>query len=120
MKDLLEELWEADPDEPFCKIFTRETKKVIQNLLRYSKAELTEISYREDDGSVNNLLRCEAGRHRMILCYQSHLTSKGTFLEDNFRCVSISVEDWDDFSEYPHSIRLIRSTGDATVNPPSN
>ena len=33
---LLKESWDADPDEPFYKIFTRETKKGIQNAFYYS------------------------------------------------------------------------------------
>ena len=37
-----------------------------------------------------------------------------------FRFTSISREDWDIFVFYPDSIRLLNSSGDVTVQPPSN
>ena len=35
VKYLLEDLWSVDTDDTFCKIFTKEAKKGIQNLLLY-------------------------------------------------------------------------------------
>ena len=106
---LLYELWDAEPDETFYKIFTRETKKGIQNLLLHSKAELKEPSCREDDGSINGLIMHEVGNIRMLVRYRYNLISEGILPEDTaiFRFSCISKEDWDTFVNHPNSIRLI-------------
>ena len=43
IKNLLEEVWDFDPDENFSKIFSREAKKGIQDVIDMSKEELREL-----------------------------------------------------------------------------
>ena len=43
IKHLLEEIQDFDPDETFYKIFSREAKKGIQDVIDMSKDELKEL-----------------------------------------------------------------------------
>ena len=47
IKHLLEEAWDFNPDETFHKIFFREAKKGIQEVVDMSKKELKEFKWRE-------------------------------------------------------------------------
>ena len=51
-KYLLKELWDAEEEGPFFKIFTREYEKGIQKVLRHSKADLQDLTHRDDDRTV--------------------------------------------------------------------
>ena len=44
---LLEEVWGLDPEETFYKIFSRESKKGIQDVIEMSKEDLRELKWRE-------------------------------------------------------------------------
>ena len=54
IKHILEELWIIKEEESLYKIFTRECLKTrdIQKVLRFSKADLNELSYREDNDTI--------------------------------------------------------------------
>ena len=43
-KHLIEEIWDVDSDDLFCKMLARENKKGFIKLPRHSKAELKELS----------------------------------------------------------------------------
>ena len=55
VKNLLEELWDAEEEEIFYKIFIRETSKGFHKVLYHSKEEFRELSYREDYRTFYNL-----------------------------------------------------------------
>ena len=57
IKNILEEPWRIEEEEPLCKIFTGECMKTrdIQKVLRFSKTDLNDISCREDEDTVNFL-----------------------------------------------------------------
>ena len=82
IKLLLEELWDAEEEEALYKIFTRESKKGMQKVLRYSKEDLQVLSYREDDGTVFHFKKHEVGDVRMLVHYQQYLIVNGLFPED--------------------------------------
>ena len=63
----LEELWEAEEWEKCYKIFTRKTSKETHEVMRYSKEELHEISYAEEDGSMHYLKKHKVGDVRMLV-----------------------------------------------------
>ena len=55
VKCVLEELWDAEEEELFYKIFTIECQKGTQKVLRHSKSDIQDISCRDDDGNVHCL-----------------------------------------------------------------
>ena len=75
---VLEEMWDAEEEEPFFKIFTRECKKV----LRCSEAELQDLSHGDEDLTVYYIQKYEAGCAHMLVHYRSHLRGKKLFPED--------------------------------------
>ena len=122
VKHLLEELWDAEEDETFYKIFTRGTKKGTHKFVNFSKDELKDLSYREDDGSVHRLRLDEVGDVRMLFHYLSHLKARGLLPEnkESFRHNSISRRDWCNFVMDPDAMALLNSTGDITTQTPPN
>ena len=69
IKHALEELWDLEEEEPLCKTFTREClgEKSIQEMLQCSKAELKDLSHRDNDDSVLYLQKCDAGKFSMMV-----------------------------------------------------
>ena len=65
----------------------KKTSKEIHKVLRYSKEELHELSYREDDGSVHYLDKHEVGDVRMLVRYKSHLIAKYLLPKDIDSCL---------------------------------
>ena len=56
IKHLLGGVWDFDPDETFHKIFSRESKKGVQEVIDISKEELKELRCREDNGDLSDLI----------------------------------------------------------------
>ena len=94
---VLEELWDAEEEEPFHKIFSRlyMNEKGTHKILRCSNAQLEEISCRDDDDAVHYLQKNEAGDFHVLVHYQSHLIATELFAEDaeKFRFNSITRKD---------------------------
>ena len=65
VKHLLEELWEAEKEDALYKIFTKESKRGMQKFLRYSREDLKDLSYVEEDGTELKLKKHEIGEFRM-------------------------------------------------------
>ena len=88
---LLEEIWDADPEEPLCKIIKKETAKGIHKLLVCSREALAGLSCREDEGSISTFVMHKVGDICMTVEYQSSLIAKDLFPEDtnSFRLNSI-------------------------------
>ena len=84
VKYVIEELWDAEEEEPFCKIFTREclNRKETQKILQDSKENVQDISCRDDDGTANCLRKHEVGHVHMLVHYQSYLIAIELFPED--------------------------------------
>ena len=64
-------MWDLEEEEPLYKIFTRECLGTgsIQDVLQNSKAELKELSRRDDDDSVLYLQKHYMGKvHMMVHC----------------------------------------------------
>ena len=57
IKHVFGELWDAEEEDPFYKIFSREfmNTKGTQKILRHSKAQLQELSCRDDIDAVHYL-----------------------------------------------------------------
>ena len=64
---LLEEIWEFEPEDAFCKAFTRETKMRIHCILAKSRAQLLEITCREDDDNVAKIQDDKVGDICMLV-----------------------------------------------------
>ena len=81
---ILKELWIIEEEEPLYKIFTRECLKTrdIQKVVRFSKADLHELSFRDEDNTVLFLEKHETGDARMMFGYQRSLIAKNFFPED--------------------------------------
>ena len=96
---ILEEIWYSLPDEPFCKIFSREAKKGMRKVFQISRLELLDLTWREDDGTLYRSRAYEVGEIRMLNHYKVHLNTKGKFPYDpnTFRYNSTNREDWDYF-----------------------
>ena len=86
----------------------------MHKILQFSKDELINLSYRENDGSEHHLRLDEVGEIRMLFHYLSHLKARGFLPEDreSFRFNSISRRDWSNFAMDPDSIALLNSTKD--------
>ena len=121
VKNVIEELWEAEEEEPFSKIFTRECEKGMKKALRHSKSEIQDLSGGDNDRTVHYLRKHEAEDFRILAHYQSHLRATEVFPEDTdtFRFNYISRKDHVNFMSYPDAIALT-STGVITTNPPAN
>ena len=91
-------------------------------MLRLSKADLNELSLREDHDTVIFLENHEVGDVYMILHYQRSLIAKNLFPEciGTFRFTSITRKYYISFSSHPDSIALLIATGDITSTTPSN
>ena len=89
VKHVLEELFDAEEEEPFYKILIRECQngKGTQKVLRYSKAELQDFLHRDNDGTVHCLRKHEVGYACMLVHYQCDLRVMELFPEniENFR-----------------------------------
>ena len=79
---VLEEMWDAEEEEPFFKIFTRECKKGMQKVLRCSETELQDLSYGDEYLTIYYLQKYEAGCAHMLAHYESHLREKKLFPEE--------------------------------------
>ena len=112
VKHLLGELWEAEEEDFFYKLFTREHEKGKHKFLLYSKEELQELFCIEDDGTIHYLQRHETGDVRMLLHYKSHIVANELLPEDTytFKFNSISRKDWTSFVNHPDDVALISST----------
>ena len=66
-----------------------------QKVLRCSKVELQDLSYRDDDDFVHYFQKYEVGGFRMLVHYQSYLMSTELFPvdADTFRFNSITSKD---------------------------
>ena len=53
VKHVLEELQDAEEEEPFFKIFTRECEKGTKKVMRCSKVDLQDLSHRDYDLTVH-------------------------------------------------------------------
>ena len=93
-KHFLDEIWDFDPDESFCKMFIRENKKGIWKILARTKDDLATITLGEDDDTVTKITPNEIGDIRMLVHYQAHLYSQGKFPEDasTFRYNTITLQ----------------------------
>ena len=91
-------------------------------MVRFSKADLHELSHRDDDGTVLFLEKHEVGDARMMFHYQSVLIANNLFSEDmeNHRFTSLTRKDHISFSSHPDDIALLITTGDVTYTPPPN
>ena len=72
IKHVLEELWDAEEEEPLYKIFSRECMNArgIQKILRHSKAQIQEVSCIDEDDTIHYLQKYEVGDVCMIVHYQ--------------------------------------------------
>ena len=88
--------------------------KKMQKLIRYSKAQLQEISCKDDDDAFHCLQKHEVGDVRMLVDYQLHLRATVIFPEDadTFRCNSITRKDHVSFADHPDAIALMSAIGD--------
>ena len=95
VKYLLEELWGIEEDDMFYKIFTKDAKRGAHKFINFTKDELKDLSYREDDGSVHHIQLHEVGDVHMLLRYLSHLKARDLLPKDkeSFRFNSISRRD---------------------------
>ena len=75
IKYVLEDLWDAEEEEPFCKIFKREfvNGKEMQKILQHSKAHLRDLSCRENDDAFHYLQKHELGDVHKLVRYQFYL-----------------------------------------------
>ena len=112
IKNVLEELWDTEEEEPFYKIFSREcmSTKRMQKILRHSKAQLQELSYRDDDHTVYYLQKYEVRDVHILVYYQSHLIARTHFPEysETFRLNLMTRKDCISFVDHPDAIALIR------------
>ena len=76
IKHLLKEVWYFDLDETFCKIFSIEAKKGIQDVIDMSKEDLREIKWREDDSYLAELMASEVGKVRILKNCANYLMAK--------------------------------------------
>ena len=69
IKNSLEELWDAEEEELFYKIFTRECQhgKGTQKFMRYSKVEIQDLSCGDDDRTLHFLRKHKAGYACMLV-----------------------------------------------------
>ena len=79
VKHLLGELWDDEEEETSHEMFTRDTKKGMHKFLNYSKEELKDLSYREDDESVSHLQMHKVGDARVLFRYLSHSKARDLF-----------------------------------------
>ena len=100
VKHLLKELWGVEETDALDGIFTKESRRGTQCILRYSKEELKDLSCVEDDGTVLRLAEHEIGGICMLVLYQQHLLVNGLSPEDitSFRFNSITFKDYSTFS----------------------
>ena len=96
--------------------------KDIKKVLRFSKADLNELSHKEDNDTVKFLEKHEVGDVRMMFHYQRSLVAKNLFPEelDDFSFTSITRKDCASFSEHPDGMALFIATGDVTSTPSPN
>ena len=109
VKHTLEELWRIEEEEPLYKIFTIESLKTrdVQKVLQFFKADLNELSHRNDD-AVIFLEKHEVGDVRMMFHYRRSLIAKNLFPEDMGTCrfTSITRKDYIYFSTHPDAMVL--------------
>ena len=122
IKNLLEEVWDCDPNSPFSAIFKRDTQGGIFELLLYEKSELEQLTYRDDKGDIMKLTMFEIGRIRTLNHYLKYLQDQGKFPEDKdlFRFNTISRSDYNNFRFHPSNMSLISSTGYLLTSLPPN
>ena len=91
-------------------------------MTRWSKAEIQDLSCRDNDDAVMYLQKCEVGDVRMMVHYQSHLREKDLLPEDmyTFRFNSTASKDCVSFAKYLADASLVSSTCDMTDTPPAN
>ena len=91
-------------------------------MLQCAKAELKDLSCRDDDNAVLYLQNYDVGKVHMMVHYQSHLSTNGHFPEDieTFRFHSITRKDYVYFVRHPDDIALVSSTHDITTTLPAN
>ena len=124
IKHILEELWDLAEEKTLYKVFTIECLETnnIQDVLQHSKTELKDLSCKDDDDYVLYLQKHDMGKVRMMVNYQSHLSTNNILPEDIETCrfTSITRKDCISFVRHPESIPLVSSRGDVTTAPPAN
>ena len=124
IKHVLEELWDTEEEEPLYKTFTREClgAKRIQDVLQCSKADIQDLSCRDDEDSVLFLQNHETEKFRMMVHYQSHSRAKELSPEDTctFRFNTITRKEYVSFVRHADDIALVSSICDMTTTPPAN
>ena len=72
------------------------------------------------DDTISQPESHEVGEIRMIRHYKIHLNAKGDFPSDskNFRCNSITRDNWDNFFMCPDSHMILEVTRDGPSNSP--
>ena len=119
IKHLLDEVWDYDPEDAFCKIFKRESRKGMNVIANLEKEDLEKLSWKEND-LVDQLTKGEVGIIRMVAHYKNYLISTGQFPPEasTFRCNTISQESLFNFVDHPNAKKLLLSTRDLTRIPP--
>ena len=70
VKHLLEELWDAEETDALHRIFARESRRGIQNVLLCSEEDLKDLFFAENDGTSICLAENEIGGIHMLVPYQ--------------------------------------------------
>ena len=124
IKHVIEDLWEVEEKELFCKIFAREcvNAKGTQKILQCFKSQLYDVSCFDEDDDVHHLQHHEAGDFYMLLHYKYHLIAMELLPEDADALIfnSITRKDCVSFMNHPDAIASISSIGDITSAPPAN
>ena len=115
IKHLLGEVWDYDLDRTFYKIFSRDSREGIKDVINMTNEDLKELTWREDNGDVCELETSESCKILSLKNYNNwDFTSYPRDLQHN----NITLDDWEEFMRDPSSKICLESTGDITSDPP--
>ena len=98
-------------------IFTRESQKVLDDVMFLSKEELCELWRNTEDGNAAHLASETAGITWMLLQCKRHLLEKDLCPEDgSFRFTSITMDDYDMLRAHTYNLTILRQARDAKVS----
>ena len=116
IKYVLEESWGVEPGNITCKIFSREAKLGIYDILVISKEELWELSIRHESSNAVHLASVEAGRIRIFMHCKMNLWDQRLCPDDRlFRFASVALHDHTVFRMHPNNLAILSQAGEIKV-----